>query len=117
MVLLEEEEEIASRRLIDVSHIAVLGNVTIGSALLRACFDSGVPILWFTSGGWFRASLPGCPRSNVAVRMRQHRAAAIGSPELAAAFVAGKIRNARTLLRRHGGADARPHPRAAREPR
>jgi CRISPR-associated protein Cas1 len=44
------------------------------------------------------------PSKNVAVRMRQHRAATLGSPHLAAAFVAGKIRNSRTLLRRHGGA-------------
>jgi len=106
VVLLEDGKETASRRLIDVSHIAVLGNVTVGSALLRACFDSGVPILWFTAGGWFSGFATGMPAKNVAVRMRQHRAAALGSPELAAAFVAGKIRNARTLLRRHGGADA-----------
>lgn len=106
VVLLEDGKETASRRLIDVSHIAVLGNVTVGSALLRACFDSGVPILWFTAGGWFSGFATGMPAKNVAVRMRQHRAAALGSPELAAAFVAGKIHNARTLLRRHGGADA-----------
>ncbi len=105
VVLLEDGKETASRRLIDVSHIAVLGNVTVGSALLRACFDSGVPILWFTAGGWFSGFATGMPAKNVAVRMRQHRAAALGSPELAAAFVAGKIRNARTLLRRHGGTD------------
>jgi CRISPR-associated protein Cas1 len=42
------------------------------------------------------------PSKNIEVRIRQHRAAAIGRPELAAAFVSGKIRNARTLLRRHG---------------
>lgn len=105
VVLLEDGKETASRRLIDVSHIAVLGNVTVSSALLRACFDRGVPILWFTAGGWFSGFAMGMPAKNVAVRMRQHRAAALGSPELAAAFVAGKIRNARTLLRRHGGTD------------
>ncbi len=106
VVLLEDGSETASRRLIDVSHIAVFGNVTVGSALLRACFDAGVPILWFTAGGWFSGVATGMPAKNVAVRMRQHRAAALGSPELAAAFVAGKIRNARTLLRRHGGDDS-----------
>jgi CRISP-associated protein Cas1 len=105
VVLLENGKETASRRLLDVSHIAVLGNVTLGSGLLRACFDSGVPILWYTAGGWFSGFAMGMPAKNVAVRMRQHRAAALGSPELAAVFVAGKIRNARTLLRRHGGAD------------
>jgi CRISPR-associated protein Cas1 len=52
--------------------------------------------------GWFSGFAQGMPAKNVAVRMRQHRAAAIGSPEIAAAVVAGKIRNQRTLLRRHG---------------
>jgi len=85
----------------------VFGNVTVSSALLRMCFDSGLPILWFTAGGWFSGFATGMPAKNVAVRIRQHRAAALGSPELAAAFVAGKIRNARTLLRRHGGENSR----------
>lgn len=106
VVLVEGGEEVASRRLIDVSHIAVLGNVTVGSALLRSCFDAGVPVLWFSAGGWFSGLAHGMPPKNVHVRVRQHRAAAIGSPVLAAAFVSGKIRNARTLLRRHGGPDA-----------
>lgn len=106
-VLVEEGEEVASRRLIDISHIAVFGNVTIGSALLRACFDAGLPVLWFTSGGWVSGVATGMPSKNVQVRIRQHRASAIGAPELAAAFVAGKIRNGRTLVRRHGGANVR----------
>ena len=55
VVLLEDGQETSSRRLIDVSHVAVFGNVTVGSSLLRICFDAGVPILWFTAGGWFEA--------------------------------------------------------------
>ncbi len=102
VLLREEGREVASRRLIDVSHISVFGNVDVSSALLRSCFDAGTPILWFTSGGWFSGFASGMPPKNVELRIRQHRAAAIGSPQLAAAFVAGKIRNARTLLRRHG---------------
>lgn len=104
VVLLEKGEQVATRRLLDVSHIAVFGNVDVGSALLRECYDAGVPVLWFTFGGWFSGVATGMPPKNVAVRMRQHRAAAIGAPEFPAAFVAGKIRNQRTLLRRHGGA-------------
>ncbi len=106
IVLLEEGREVASRRLIDVSHIAVHGNVTVGSAVLRACFDAGVPVLWFTYGGWLSGYASGMPSKNVQVRIRQHRASALGAPELAAAFVSGKIRNSRTLLRRHGGKEA-----------
>jgi CRISPR-associated protein Cas1 len=107
VVLLEEGREVASRRLLDVSHVAVHGNVDVGSALLRECFAAGVPVLWFTAGGWFRGHAVGMPDKRVAVRMRQHRAAAIGAPELSSAFVAGKIRNGRTLLRRHGGEGVR----------
>jgi CRISPR-associated protein Cas1 len=105
-VLLEDGEETASARLIDISHLAVFGNVTVGSALLRACFESGTPVLWFTFGGWYSGHAQGMPPGNVEVRMRQHRAAALGAPELAASFVAGKIRNSRTLVRRHGGEQA-----------
>lgn len=107
VVLIENGEEVASRRLIDISHVAVFGNVDVGSALLRECFDAGVAVLWFTHGGWFSGSAQGMPPKNVAVRMRQHRAAAIGARQIAQAFVIGKIRNQRTLLRRHGGQDAR----------
>jgi CRISPR-associated protein Cas1 len=57
-------------------------------------------------GGWFSGVAAGMPPKNVELRMRQHRAAAIGVPELAAAFVAGKVRNSRTLIRRHGGSAA-----------
>lgn len=101
VVLIEDGEQTASRRLIDVSHIAVFGNADVASPLLRACFDAGTPVLWFTMGGWFKGFATGMPSKNVAVRMRQHRASSLGSPELAAAFVSGKIRNSRTMLRRH----------------
>ena len=107
VVLLEDRKEVDSRRLIDVSHIALFGNVDAGSALLRACFDAGIPVAWFTMGGWFSGIATGMTPKNVELRMRQHRAAAIGAPVLAASFVAGKIRNSRTLVRRHGGEQAK----------
>lgn len=106
VVLLEKGEQVAERRLIDVSHIALFGNVDIGSALLRECFDRGLPVLWLSYGGWLSGFATGMPTGNVALRMRQHRAAAVGSIEIARAFVAGKLSNQRTMLRRHGGAAA-----------
>jgi CRISPR-associated protein Cas4 len=107
VIAIEDGKEVASRRLLDVSHIAAFGNVNIGSALLRECFDAGIPVLWLTAGGWLSGFASGMPAKNVNVRIRQHRAASIGAGDIAAAFVAGKLRNQRTLLRRHGGADAR----------
>jgi CRISP-associated protein Cas1 len=103
VVLLEDGAETASRRLIDVSHIAIFGRVEVGNALLHACFQKGVPVLWLTWGGWLRGVATGGPTGHVELRVRQYRAAATGVPGLPGGFVAGKIRNARTLLRRHGG--------------
>ena len=100
--------EVSSRRLLDVAHIAVFGNVDIGSALLRECFDHGIPVLWLTTNGWFSGAAFGPAENAVALRMRQHRAAALGRPDIAAAMIAGKIRNQRTLLRRHGGGGMAP---------
>lgn len=108
VIAIEDGEETASRRLLDISHIALFGNVNVGSALLRACFDAGIPVLWLTAGGWLSGFAAGMPSKNVHVRIRQHRAATIGAVEIAAAMVAGKLRNQRTLLRRHGGEAARP---------
>ena len=113
-MLIEDGKQVATRRLLDVSHIAVLGNVDVGSALLRDCFDAAIAVLWFTHGGWFAGVAQGRPPKNVAVRMRQHRAAAIGAAPIARAFVSGKIRNQRTLLRRHGGDEARRRSRSSR---
>jgi CRISPR-associated protein Cas1 len=103
VVLTEHGVEVSSRRLLDVAHIAVFGNVDVGSALLRECFEHGIPVLWLTSNGWFSGAAFGPAENAVALRMRQHRAAALGRPDIAAAMIAGKIRNQRTLLRRHGG--------------
>jgi CRISPR-associated protein Cas1 len=107
VIAVEHGEAVASRRLLDVSHVAVFGNVDVGSALLRACFDEGIPVLWLTMGGWLSGVASGMPSKTVMVRMRQHRAAAIGAGDLASAFVAGKLRTQRTLLRRHGGPEVR----------
>lgn len=102
-VLIEDGEETQTRRLVDISHIAAFGNVDISSALLRELFDRGVPVLWLSYGGWLSGVATGMPPGNVELRMRQHRAAMVGAPTIASAFIAGKIRNGRTLLRRHGG--------------
>lgn len=102
IVLKERGEAVAERRFLDVSHIAVFGNVDVASAVLRECFDRGIPVLWLTSGGWLSGVASGVLSGNVELRARQHRAALVGAPDVAAAFVTGKIRNQRTLLRRHG---------------
>jgi len=97
-------EQQTSTRMLDVAHVAVFGNATVTASVMRACLEGDIPILWFSSGGWFAGYSIGHGGSWVARRIAQvRRAGDDGAIVLARAFVAGKIRNQRTLLRRHGG--------------
>lgn len=97
-----EGEVVASVRLIDVSHVAVFGNVQVGTQLLRELFAREIPVCWFSYGGWFAGIAEGLPSKHVELRRRQVVVAARGGLEIARRVVAGKIRNARTMLRRNG---------------
>jgi CRISPR-associated protein Cas1 len=90
-------------RLIDVSHIALFGSVSISAQALRTLADHGIPILHFTYGGWLTAVTSGPAPKNVLLRTAQYRHAtqARRALAIAQAIVAGKIRNQRTLLRRN----------------
>lgn len=110
LVLELDGEELGNRRMIDVSHLAVFGNVTVGSAVMRACLEEDIPILWFTHGGWFSGYSIPHGGSWVARRQLQYAAATEESQAtpLATAFISGKIRNQRTLLRRLSSTDVTP---------
>lgn len=106
--LVKDRETLASRRLLDIAHLAVFGNVTVSSAAMRACLEQDTPVLWFSSGGWFTGAAVPHGGSWVARRIAQvglaGEAAAIA---LARRFVSGKVRNQRTLLRRLGDESAK----------
>lgn len=90
-------------RLIDVSHVALFGNVQISAQALRALTGRGAPVMHLTYGGWLAAVTSGPNQRNVLLRVAQYRHAthARRSLAIAQAIVAGKIRNQRTLLRRN----------------
>lgn len=104
LVLHVDGEDQATRRLLDVAHVAVFGNATLTSAAMRACLETDVPILWFTSSGWFQGYSIAHGGSWVARRMAQVRHADDAGRSLPCArrFIWGKLRNQRTLLRRLG---------------
>lgn len=105
LVLQVDGEDQGSRRMLDVSHVAVYGNGTLTAAAMRACLEADVPVLWFSSGGWFSGYSIAHGGSWVARRIAQvEHARDERALVLARCFVAGKIRNQRTLLRRHGNA-------------
>jgi len=104
LVLEVNGEEQGSRRLLDVSHLAVYGNATVTAGATRACLEASVPILWFSTGGWFQGYTVANGGSWVARRIAQVSGRS-GETALAVAcaVVHGKVRNQRTLLRRLGG--------------
>lgn len=98
-----KDELLAERRLMDVSQISVFGNVMFSAPALREATIRGIPVCHFTYGGWFHAITAGLVHNNVGLRIEQYATAAdpVRSLTLARQWISGKIRNARTLLRRH----------------
>lgn len=110
-ILEVDREQQASVRMLDVAHVAVFGNATVTAGAMRACLEGDIPILWFSSSGWFAGYSIAHGGSWVARRIAQvERASGTDALSLALSlarsFVAGKIRNQRTLLRRLGGSTA-----------
>lgn len=96
-------ELIQTLRLIDVSQVSLFGNVQVTSQALRTLASRGVPVCHFSYGGWLSAITAGLVHKNVELRIRQFSVAADtkSSLKLARQFIVGKIKNCRTLLRRH----------------
>ncbi len=98
-----EREKLLDAPLVDVSHVVLLGNVQISSQAVRELSSRGVPVAWLSSGAWLSGLLDGMGHGRVALRQAQYAAASSEATRLplARAFVAAKIQNARTLLRRN----------------
>lgn len=100
VVVRQPGEEERRLRMIDVSHVAVFGNVQISTQALTKLWAAGIPILWLSGGGWLQGWAAGQPRKNVALRRAQFTPH-LSHQILARGVVTGKIKNQRTLLRRN----------------
>jgi CRISP-associated protein Cas1 len=96
-----KDETLGEARMIDVSQVNVVGNGQVTTQLLRECFAREIPVLWFSSGGWFSGMAEGLPGKNVELRRRQYGVAHQAGLPIARRMIEGKIRNSRTLLRRN----------------
>lgn len=96
-------EEIASVRLLDVSQVCVYGNVMFSAQAISELTSRSIPICHLSYGGWFHSLTSGLVHKNVELRIRQFAVAADpdASLRIARQLIAGKIKNCRTLLRRH----------------
>lgn len=107
ILVTKDTTEIASLRAIDVSHVSVYGNVSVSAPALRGFCEADVPITHHTYGGWLVGVTTGPGHRNAELRIRQFAAAGDSERSLAVArrIVGGKIRNARTILRRNHRGD------------
>lgn len=98
-------EKLASVRLLDVSQVCAYGSVMFSAQAIRELTLRHIPIVHLTYGGWFHSLTTGLSHKNVELRIQQYRTAenAVASLAIAQQFIAGKIKNCRTLLRRHLG--------------
>ncbi len=80
----------------------------ISAQAIREITARGIPVCHFSYGGWFHGITVGMAHKNVELRLAQFATAADrrASLPLARSFVVGKIKNSRTLLRRHFNEDA-----------
>jgi CRISPR-associated protein Cas1 len=96
-------------RPIEISQLNLMGNIQVTTQVTQLLCESGIPVCYFSQGGWFYGITTGMATKNVFLRQAQFRLAA--EPwfclKLARRLVAGKIRNQRTMLLRNRGARGR----------
>jgi len=99
----DEERGETQVRLIDVSDLALFGNVSITTPALAVLMEREIPVTFHSHGGWFRGMAHGIGHRNVEVRTAQYRLSfdEAGCLRFARELVAAKIVNQRTIIRRN----------------
>lgn len=103
IVIEENREKIAEARIGEVSQLAIFGNTAVTTPLLHECFRRNIPVTYMSYGGWFLGHTIGTGHRNVEIRTHQYRASFDPKTclRLARGWVAAKIANCRTILRRN----------------
>jgi len=99
----ENEKVVQEVRVGEICQANLMGNVQISTQAVQSLCEAGVPVCYFSMGGWFYGITTGLNQRNVYLRISQFRLAEQEYFPLALArrLVAGKVRNQRTLLQRN----------------
>jgi len=103
LVIQTEEAQETRARLIDTSHLVLIGSVDVTAPVLHELMRRDIPVSWYSGSGWFLGHTIGTGHRNVELRTAQYRASfePVFCLRLARGLVASKLRNCRTLLRRN----------------
>lgn len=98
-----EKQKVGEARLREISQLVLFGASGLSTPLLHELMRREIPVSYHTYGGWFVGHTIGLGHRNVETRIHQYRASFDEHIclRLARGFVAAKIANSRTLLRRN----------------
>lgn len=87
----------------EICQLNLMGNVQLSTQVVQALCEAGIPVCYFSMGGWFYGITTGLNVKNIFLRQAQFRLADTDwfPLRIARALVAGKIRNQRTMLQRN----------------
>ena len=98
----EKDTVVQEVRMGEICQVSLMGNVQLTTQAVQALCESGVPICYFSMGGWFYGITTGLNQKNVFLRRAQFRLSEeeYFAKSLARSLVAGKIRYQRTMMLR-----------------
>jgi CRISP-associated protein Cas1 len=90
-------------RMNEICQVNLMGNIQITTQATQALCEAGVPVCYFSMGGWFYGISTGMNTKNIFLRRTQFRLADSEGfcVQLAKRLVAGKVRNHRVMLQRN----------------
>ena len=99
----EKEKVVQEVRMGEVCQVNLLGNIQISTQAIQSLCEAGIPVSYFSMGGWFYGITTGMNTKNIALRRAQFRLADSEwfALTLARELVAGKIRNQRVMMQRN----------------
>lgn len=99
----ERDKRVQEVRIGEISQVNIFGNAQLTAAAVQGLCWAEKPIAHFSYGGWFYGLTQGLGLKNVFLRKQQFALAdePLFCLSVAREFVAAKIRNQRTLLRRN----------------
>lgn len=115
LTVTKDKETVGGARLLEVSQLILVGNVQVSSQALHLMMEKGIPVVHFSTGGWFHGMSHGIGIENAYARVAQYAAAANPARcvEFAGALVRAKAGNQRAFLLRNGSGAQRDHAVAA----